>query len=65
MAHTKLPLTQWFLAMYLLTQSNNGLSAMELRCQEGKTTTLEMFHWETWSRIVMLTGHHIYAIVRP
>ena len=30
MAHTQLPLTQWFLAMYLLTQSKNGLSALAL-----------------------------------
>ena len=29
-ANTKLPLTRWFLAMYLLTQSKNGLSAMAL-----------------------------------
>jgi transposase-like protein len=35
MAHTQLPLTQWFLAMYLLTQSKNGLSAMELRRHLG------------------------------
>ena len=27
-ANTKLPLRRWFLAMYLLTQSKNGLSAM-------------------------------------
>jgi transposase-like protein len=35
MAHTRLPLTQWFLAMYLLTQSKNGISAMELRRHLG------------------------------
>ncbi len=35
MAHTKLPLTTWFLAMYLLTQSKNGVSAMELRRHLG------------------------------
>jgi transposase-like protein len=29
-AHTQLPLTTWFLAMFLLTQSKNGLSAMAL-----------------------------------
>lgn len=28
--HTKLPLTTWFLAIYLLTQSKSGLSAMAL-----------------------------------
>lgn len=35
MAHTKLPLTQWFLAMYLLTQSKTGISAMELKRHLG------------------------------
>ena len=29
-AGTKLPLTIWFLAIYLLTQSKNGIWAMEL-----------------------------------
>ena len=30
-----LPLTKWFLAMYLMTQSKNGISAMELSRQIG------------------------------
>ena len=34
---TKLPLTTWFLGMYLLTQSKNGISALELRRQLGIT----------------------------
>ena len=34
-ANTKLPLRRWFLAMYLLTQSKNGLSAMALGRQLG------------------------------
>jgi hypothetical protein len=34
-AGTKLPLTTWFLALYLLTQSKNGISAMELSRQIG------------------------------
>ena len=34
-AYTKLPLRTWFLAMYLLTQSKNGVSAMELARQLG------------------------------
>ena len=33
--HTKLPLTVWFLALYLLTQSKNSISAMELKRQLG------------------------------
>lgn len=32
---THLPLTKWFLAIYLLTQSKNGISALELSRQIG------------------------------
>lgn len=34
---TKLPLTTWFLGIYLLTQTKNGVSALELRRQLGIT----------------------------
>lgn len=34
-AYSKLPLTTWFLALYLLTQQKNGLSALELKRQLG------------------------------
>lgn len=34
-ADTKLPLRTWFLAMYLLTQNKNGISALSLRRQLG------------------------------
>ncbi len=34
-ASTKLPLTTWFLAMFLLTQSKNGISAMALHRHLG------------------------------
>lgn len=34
-AGTKLPLTKWLLAIYLLTQSKNGISAMDLARQLG------------------------------
>lgn len=34
-AATKLPLRTWFLAMYLLTQTKNGISALELHRQLG------------------------------
>ena len=33
--NTKLPLTTWYLAIYLLTQSKNGISAMDLMRQLG------------------------------
>ena len=32
---TKLPFTTWFLAIYLLTQSKNAMSALELKLQLG------------------------------
>ena len=35
MEHTKLPLTLWFLAMYLLTQHKNAISALALKRQLG------------------------------
>ena len=34
-AGTELPLTTWFLAIYLLTQSKNAMSALELKRQVG------------------------------
>jgi len=34
-ADTKLPLTTWFLAMFLLTQQKNGISALELKRHLG------------------------------
>ena len=33
--HTKLPLSIWFLAIYLMTQSKNSVSALELKRQLG------------------------------
>jgi hypothetical protein len=33
--HTKLRLSTWFLAMYLISQSKNGISALELKRQLG------------------------------
>ena len=33
--YTKLPLTTWFLAMYMLTQSKNGISALSLKRHLG------------------------------
>jgi transposase-like protein len=35
MEHTKLPLTIWFLAIYLLSQAKTGLSALSLKRQLG------------------------------
>jgi hypothetical protein len=34
-AETKLPLRTWFLAIYLLTQHKNGISALALHRQLG------------------------------
>jgi len=38
-AYTKLPLTVWFLAMYLLTQQKNAISALELKRHLGVSYT--------------------------
>lgn len=35
MEHTKLPLTKWFLSMYLISQAKTGLSALALKRQVG------------------------------
>jgi hypothetical protein len=35
MEHTKLPLTTWFLAIYLISQAKTGLSALALKRQLG------------------------------
>ena len=44
--HTKLPLTTWYLAIYLLTQSKNGISAMDLMRQLGVSyNTAWMLSW--------------------
>ncbi len=40
---TKLPLTTWFLAMFLLTQTNNSISAQEMKRQLGVS------HCTVWS----------------
>jgi hypothetical protein len=35
LSSTKLPLTTWFLAMYLISQAKTGLSALALKRQIG------------------------------
>ena len=44
--HTKLPLSVWFLALYLMTQSKNALSSLELKRQLGVTykTAWQVLH---------------------
>lgn len=43
---TKLPLTKWFLALYLMTQGKNGISQMELSRQIGVSvnTAAKLYH---------------------
>ncbi len=43
---TNLPLTKWFLAMYLMTQSKNGISQLELGRQVGVSinTAASLYH---------------------
>ncbi|MCC7414257.1 MAG: transposase [Gammaproteobacteria bacterium] len=40
-AHAKLPLTTWFLAMYRLTWTKNGVSALELPRQSSGTPNMQ------------------------
>ena len=42
---TKLPLTRWFLALQLLTQAKNNVSALELRRQLGVCYRTAWRHW--------------------
>lgn len=35
MEHTKLPLVTWFLAIYLISQAETGLSSLALKRQLG------------------------------
>jgi transposase-like protein len=45
MEHTKLPLTTWFLAIYLISQAKTGLSALALKRQIGVSyTTAWLLH---------------------
>ena len=45
---TKLPLTRWFLAMHLLTQSKNNVSALELKRHLG------VCYKPSWKRSVVI-----------
>ena len=45
-AGTKLPLTKWLLGIYLLMQSKNGVSALEMSRQlPDRLVTLAEIHW--------------------
>ena len=44
MAHTKLPLTTWFLAIYLISQAKTGLSALALKRQLGVSYPTRVRH---------------------
>ena len=45
MEHTKLPLTTWFLAIYLISQAKTGLSALQLKGDIGASyPTASLMH---------------------
>ena len=50
--NTKLPLSSWYLAMYLLTQSKNGISAMDLKRQLGVSYNTA---WPVKHKLMQLT----------
>jgi hypothetical protein len=49
---TKLPLTTWFLTIYLITQAKTGMSALELKRQVGVSYNTA---WSMKQKIMQVT----------
>ena len=63
MAHTKLPLTTWFLAIYLISQSRTGLSSPELKAQLGVSyPTAWLLHRKIHRAMVRQDGTHRFVV---
>lgn len=59
MEHTKLPLTTWFLAIYLISQAKTGLSAMSLKRQIGVSyRTAWLLHQKINHAMAQQEGNH-------
>tara|TARA_B100002049_G_scaffold235722_1_gene220745 strand:+ start:736 stop:1689 length:954 start_codon:yes stop_codon:yes gene_type:complete len=54
-ASTKLPLTVWFLAMHLMTQAKNNVSALELRRQLGVSYKAA---WRIKQKLMQVMAEH-------
>jgi hypothetical protein len=59
MEHTKLPLTTWFLAIYLISQAKTGLSALALKRQLGVSyPTAWLLHHKINRAMALQEGAH-------
>jgi hypothetical protein len=58
-AGTKLPLTSWFLAMYLISQAKTGLSALALKRHLGVSyPTAWLMHHKIMHAMALQAGEH-------
>lgn len=53
--HSKLPLTTWFLAIYLITQDKNSISALELKCKLGVSYNAA---WRIKNKLIQVMKEH-------
>lgn len=62
MEHTKLPLTIWFLAIYLISQAKTGLSSLALKRQLGVSyPTAWLLHQKINRAMAQQDGTHRLA----
>jgi transposase-like protein len=66
MEHTKLPLTTWFLAMYLLSQAKTGMSALSLKRHLGVSypTAWLMHHKISLAMAAQDDAHQLAGVVQ-
>ena len=66
MEHTKLPLTTWFLAIYLISQAKTGLSALALKRQLGVSypTAWLLHHKINRAMAASDSGHRLEGAVQ-
>jgi len=66
MEHTKLPLTTWFLAIYLISQAKTGLSALALKRQLGVSypTAWLMHHKINRAMAQQDSSHRLTGVVQ-
>jgi transposase-like protein len=59
---TKLPLTRWFLAIYLISQAKTGLSALELKRHVGVSyPTAWLMHHKIMTAMVAREAQHLLS----
>jgi len=67
MEHTKLPLSTWFLAIYLISQAKTGLSALALKRQLGVSYPTAWLMHQKLNRAMALqdSTHQLSGVVQP